>query len=427
MKKTFISVITSMTFLFAAASPLFSSNENSGARIRRLTYSGNNVVQAPCLSEDGRWMIYALEIKEGEETTKSVRIMNIEDGKEKELFRDNTRKAPAPFQDILLRLGSKPPLLSGKAEVAVFSLSLAEPLNILDHYLAVVSSDGTNFWIIPFPIEALSGKDLKSLDFTSGNWERISNYALSSDGRRIACAVKGHLGPRRYGNPSGVIFLDLQTKKQRTILAPDFNGKEWIWPLFPSHPLSGGGWAFCLSGNGKLVVFGAQSSPDINDYDLYLGDWATGKMRRVTDFHDRWFSQADINHDGQRVVFFYNGKKKQGIGTYTILTDGSELKYLESKPAARIEFFDMSGSGRYILFKSIYKGMILDLDSGLETVAFDESTPGYSQGIMPMDFPQMPAFWGPRVMSFKGDMVLIVGPAEGKEKPEIFLLNIEMR
>jgi Tol biopolymer transport system component len=181
--------------------------------------------------------------------------------------------------------------------------------------LAVVNIDGTNFRVISFPIKTLEGKNLKSLEFTSGDWERLSNYAVSSDGKRIACVLKGHLGPRRYGNPGGIVLLDASTQKQRTILAPDFERDEWEWPSFPRRPLIGGGWAFALSGNGQKIVFGAQSSAEKTDYDLYVVNWDGEVIRKITDFHDRWFSLADISHDGEKIVFFYNGRKKQGIGT----------------------------------------------------------------------------------------------------------------
>jgi WD40 repeat protein len=372
-------------------------------------------------------MLYTIEIKDEQETIRAVRIMNVGDGKERELFRDGEKKAPAPFEDISLLVGSKPPALSGNGRVAVFSMSLGAPANILDHYLAVVNTDGTNLQIIPFPIKALEGKNLKSLEFTGGDWERLSNYAVSSDGKSIACVLKGHLGPRRYGNPSGIVLLDVSTKKQRTILVPDFDGDEWKWPSFPCRPLIGGGWAFALSGNGQKIVFGAQSSADKIDYDLYIVNWDGKEMRRITDFHDRWFSLADISHDGEKIVFFYNGRKKQGIGTYTVNSEGKELKYIKSRLAPRVELFDMSGDGQYILFKHIYKGMILNLNTDLEMVAFDESTPGYAKGLTPMDFPRIPAFWSPKIISLKGSKALLVGPPQGKETPEIYMLSIDVK
>jgi Tol biopolymer transport system component len=427
MIKKYIQIAAIVSFFLISISPLNAKDSSNPGEIKRLTYSDNNVVHYPCLSDDGRWMLYTIEIKNEEETIKAVRIMNVGDGKERELFRDGEKKAPAPFEDISLLVGSKPPVLSGNGRVAVFSISLGTPANILDHYLAVVNADGTNFRIIPFSIKALEGKNLKPLEFTGGDWERVSNYAVSSDGKRIACVLKGHLGPRRYGNPGGIVLLDASTQKQRTILAPDFDGNGWEWPSFPCRPLIGGGWAFALSGNGQKIVFGAQSSADKIDYDLYVVNWVGEEIRKITDFHDRWFSLADISHDGEKIVFFYNGRKKQGIGTYSVNGEGKGLKYIKSGLAPRVELFDMSGDGQYILFKHIYKGMILNLNTGLEMVAFGESTPGYAKGLTPMDFPRIPAFWSPKIISLKGDRVLLVGPPQGKETPEIYMLSIDVK
>jgi hypothetical protein len=424
MRKKYTRIAASFIFLWMITSLIATAKGNE---INRLTYSGNNVVEYPCLSDDGRRMLYLLEIKEGEKTTKTVMLMDVENRKEKELFRSGTMMAPSPYENIPLYVGTKPPLISGNGQVAVFSLSLGEPENILDHYLGVIFTDGTGFKIFSFPIEGLKEKDLKPLEFKSPDWERLSNYAVDREGNRIACLLKGHLGPRRYGNPSGIILLDVTTGKQRTLLGPDFNGTEWEWHSFPRRPLLGGGWSFCLSGNGERLVFGAQSSEEKTDYDLYTIDWDGKEMKRITDFQDRWFSLADISDDGEKVVFFYNGRKKQGIGTYGIHVDGSGLKYLESSVASRVELFDMSGNGRIILYKHVYKGLALDLDSGQEMVAFSEKTPGYIEGFIPMDFPRIPAFWGARIMSFKGDRVLLVGPPQGKETPEIYLLQIDAK
>lgn len=424
MRKKFAALVSSLILISAVLS---AGAQKTSANIIRLTFSGNNVVHYPSLSEDGRRMTYILEIKGSEKPIKSVRVMNVEDGKERELFRDQTIRAPAPFQDAFLVVGSKPPVISGKGDVVSFALSLDLPSSVLDHFLAVAKTDGTELWFTSFPLEALQGKDLKPLDFSSPDWERVASYAINHDGNRIACVLKGHLGPRRYGNPSGIIFLDTSTRKQRALLAPDFNGKEWVWPSAPRCPLTGGGWAFCLSSDGNKVVFGAQSSPEKTDYDLYTADWTSGGIKRITDFHDRWFSQADISQDGKTVVFFYGGKTKQGIGTYTVKSDGSGLKYIQSKVAPRIELVDMSGNGRFLFFKHVYKGIVLDLENLSEQVAFDESTPGYAAGISPMDFPRLPAFWQPAVVSSSGERVLLVGPPQGKESPEIYVLSIERK
>lgn len=398
-----------------------------GNEIKRLTYSGNNVVDYPCLSNDGQSMLYVLEIKEGETATKAVMVMDVNSGKEKELFRSGAKMAPPPHEDIPLLVGSKPPIISANGQVAVFSLTLGEPENVLDHYLGVVNTDGSNLRVFSFPIESIKGKDWPSLEFKSSAWERISNYAVDRDGNRIACLLKGHLGPRRYGSLSGIVLLDITDEKQRTVICPNFNGTEWEWTSFPRSPLLGGGWSFCLSGNGETLVFGAQSSENNTDYDLYTVEWNGQEIKQITNFHDRWFSLADISDNGEIILFFYNGKKEQGMGTYKIRADGSGLKCLESSISSRIEFFDLSGNGRYILYKHVYKGMIFDLQTGKEMMAYDEETPGYIKGIIPMDFPRLPAFWGPRIMSFKGDKVLLVGPPLGTDTPEIHMLRIDVK
>ncbi len=424
MLRKSIIIITSVIIIWLPSSPADLEDVISHSEIKRLTYSGNNVARYPCLSDDGLFMLYVLEIKNGEETVKTVRIMNVEDGQERELFRDGGRRALEPFEDTPLLLGTKPPVLSGDGRVAAFALSLGAPFNILDHYLAVVNSEGTDFRIIDFPIEALKGKELKSLDIRSDQWERISAYASSHDGKRIACVMKGYLGPRRYGQTSGIILLDLSQKKQKTLLAPDFIANEWRWPSLPQRPLTGGGWALAISGDGERVVFGAQSSLDDTDYDLYVSDWHRMRMNKITDFKDRWFSQADISRDGEKVIFYYNGRQKQGIGTYVINIDGSGLRYLKSRVSPRVEFFDMSGNGRYVLFKHIYSGIILDLLTGQEAAAFDDQTRGYITGVIPMDFPRLPSFWSPKIINFNGHRILLVGPPQGKETSEIFLLSL---
>ena len=71
--------------------------------------------------------------------------------------------------------------------------------------------------------------------------------------------------------------------------------------------------------------------------------------------------------------------------------------------------------------------MMLDLYAGKEVIAFDNQTPGYISGLIQMDFPRLPAFWGPKIMSFNGDRILLVGPPEGKETPEIYMLSLGIK
>jgi hypothetical protein len=425
MMRRFIPITLTIIIFYALHATSMTAEKNTEGQIRRLTQSGNNVAKYPCLSSDGQTMLYTLEIKESEEEARAIRIMDLGDGTEAELFRDGTQPAPSPFEECFLRVGSKPPILSGNGKIAAFTLSIDGPLNLQDHFLAVLSTDGSGFWMTSFPIQNLVGVDLKSHEFKNGDWERIANYALSVDGNRIACLVKGHLGPRRFGSASGIIFLDVATKKQTSLLAPEFKADGWTWPSFPRRPSTGGGWAFCMSEDGQTVVFGAQSSDDPNNYDLYTAQWMSQDIERLTDFNDRWFSLADITQNGQEVLFFYNGRKKQGIGTYRINRNGTDLAYLESHFAPRIEFFDMSGDGRFVLFKNIYQGKRLNLQTGEEIVAFSDKTEGYVQGITPMDFPHFPSFWRPQIMSTSGKEVLLVGPPQGKDSPEIYLLTID--
>jgi len=393
--------------------------------IERLTYSGNGAPLFPCLSLDGSTVVYVLEADDDGTATKSVRILNIDTGDERELYRSGEKNAPPPFENRTLLVGTKPPQISRNGQTAAISLSLGGPAGIPDHYLAVIETDGSDFQIFSFPIAALEGKKLKSIDISSRDWERVANYALDSEGKRLACVVKGHLGPSRQGNPSAIIAIDLTTKEQRTLLAPVFENEAWNWPSAPKNPLTGGGWSFGFSGNGEILVFGAQSSDDRTDYDLYALKWDGGEPVQLTDFSDRWFSVADISTDGKRIVFYYAGQKKQGIGTYVLNRgEGDALSPLTSGTSPRIDFYAFSGDGLRLIFKQVYTGMELELSTGITRIAFDENTPGYAYGSAPMDFPRLPSFWSPQIMSASGDRILLVGFPDGKMTPELFLLQM---
>lgn len=427
MKKKIGNISIVLIMIISMTGPLSSDVLKNQGHIKRLTYSENNSAHYPCLSDDGQWMLYVLEFDSGEEIKKSLRLMNIDTGKETELYQDKDSTAPEPYKNTPLIIGTKPPLLSRDGHVAFFVLSLDDPQNILDHYLAMINTDGTGLKIISFPIVDLQGKDWKAMDFQANTWERISHYAVNSDGKRVACVMKGYLGPIRYGNASAIISIDTLSGEQKTILAPELSENRWEWTGFPSRPLLGGGWAFSINGPGDKILFGAQSTDDPLDYDLYLSNREGKQLTKITDFHDRWFSLAEMNAVGEKILFYYSGKKEQGIGTYLLNTETSELKHLESRLSPRVEFIDLSGNGQLILYKHIYDGALMDIVTGEEGIAFDKNTLGYVSGLVPMDLPRFPAFWGPHIMSYDGTKILLAGIPEGRKNPEFYLLNFEKK
>ncbi len=424
MTKKFISYLCSVFLLSLTLFPYGLEEPVLNGVIKRLTHSGNNSAHFPCLSDLGDKVIYILETDEAEGLTKSIQILDVETEVESELFRSGRKPAPPPFDDSFLYVGTKPPILSGDGQIAVFSLSLGEPTKIPDHYLAVAHIDGSSFKLFPFPIETLEEKDLKSYKFVDTDWERLSYYAVNFDGSRIACVAKGFHGPSSYGNPSGIIVLDMITEKQHTLLAPDFVSGEWTWPDSPKRPLTGGGWGFGLSGNGQKIIFGAQSSPDKTDYDLYSMDWTGDNITKVTDFKDRWFSLADISHSGDQILFYYTGQKKQAIGSYLLQENSQDIKFLQTPSGSCIEFFDMSGNGNTVAYLQGYSGKIFDIQTGEAYTAFNENTDGYAKGISPMDFPRFPSFWCPKILNQTGDRILLIGFPAGRTSPEIYMLYL---
>lgn len=426
MKKT-ISPRVFLIFIFLVSCQLvFSRVSTDRSIIKRLTYSENNRVLLSSISGNGLYAVYTLEIISDTTPKKSLRLVEVNSGKETEIFSEEEPKVKSPEGTGSFLVGSKPPLLDGAGSRVFFLLSTGKPGNLIDHMLAIADTDTGEIEILSFPNQALNGKDPVALDFQSVKWERISNFAVSYDGTRVACALKGHLGPRRYGNCSGIILVDLKNKKQRTILGPEFTEQGWAWSSFPRNPLLGGGWAFAMSGNGEKVLVGAQSSPDITDYDLYVVDWNNGEMKKITHFRDRWFSMAEMDFEGKQVVFYYNGEKKQGIGTYRIGSDGSGLRLLKSPSQNRIELVAMTGNGSLIIYKNIYQGMVLELETGSEFILFDEQVPGYAKGIVPMDFPQVPAFCTPKMISLNGNRVLLAGPPLGRQAFELYVLSVDL-
>ena len=396
------------------------------AKIKRVTFSGNHKVLSSSISGNGQAIIYILEMKSDGNTPTSVRFLQLDTGQEVEIFSEADHSLQKPFGQGRLMLGSKPPLLSGDGRTAVFLLSLGEPENIIDHFLAVANTADKRIQLFSFPHESLKGLDAGPMGFQSSNWERISHVAINDNGTRIACAVKGHLGPRRFGSCSGIVLLDLKKKTRSMALSPVFADETWKWPTYPRNPLLGGGWAFALSGNGDKLLFGAQSSEDKADYDLYVMTWPDGPATRITRFSDRWFSMADIGFDGEQVVFFYSGNKEQGIGTYRVKVDGSGLQKITSPSTPRIELYGFAGKSSCLFYKNVYQGMMMVLSSGKEYLILDPRVPGYASGVIPMDFPQVPAFWTPRGISYNGDKVLLSGPPTGRQSPEIYMLSIDV-
>ncbi|MFC2167130.1 hypothetical protein ACFLQZ_04115 [Acidobacteriota bacterium] len=425
MIKKLIPLLSTVLLLSLILFPIETENSVLNGVIKRLTESGNSTARFPCLNDLGDKVLYVLETDDGDQLTKSIQILDVETGKKEELFQGGIKSAPPPFSDSFLDVGTKPPIISGDGQIAVFSLSLGEPAAIPDHYLAVARTDGTSFKVFPFPIKALEEIDLESLEIKSPDWERLSYYSINNDGSRIACVVKGHLGPSKYGNPSGIIVLDRKTEEQNTLLAPDFVEKNWIWTNSPRRPLTGGGWGFGLSGNGQRIVFGAQSSTEKTDYDLYTIGWTGDNLTKITDFKDRWFSLVDISRDGHNILFYYTGQKEKAIGSYLLQESGQEITFLQTPTGSRIEFFDMSGNGNTIAYLQGYSGKILDIETGIISTAFDENTEGYAEGISPMDFPRYPSFWCPKILSLSGDRVLLSGFPPGRASPEIYMLYLE--
>ncbi|MBN1271712.1 MAG: hypothetical protein JXB26_05520 [Candidatus Aminicenantes bacterium] len=395
--------------------------------ISRLTFTKEIAVLYPGMTGDGTRIIYMGEKTRDDKVIRSVRLWDTRSGKETVLFEDGSTKIPESFSDINLVVGSKPPLLSQDGRTAVFSLSSSGPEMTLDHYLAVVSTDNIKYDIYSFSIPALEEIEWKKLEFQNTQWDRIAAYGISGDGKTVACVLKGHIGPTRYGTPSAIVFLDTANKTKRFLLAPQFDKNSWVWKTFPGYPLTGGGWSFCLSGNGQKVVFGARSSEDPLDYDLYIADTSNGKVARLTDFHDRWFSLADISFDAGRVVFYYSGGKKMGQGTYVLNGDGSDLRYLTTKAGTPIEFYDMSVDGQYILFKDVYAGILMNLETGEKITAFDENTQGYVSGIIPMDFPKIPSFWTPVICSRNAGRILLSGTPTENSHSEVYILLLTRR
>ena len=151
-------------------------------------------------------------------------------------------------------------------------------------------------------------------------------------------------------------------------------------------------------------------------------NWDGTGLKKVTDFKDRFFTLADLSNDGKQIIFFYGGKKRQGIGTYTIRSDGTGLEYLNSKVADRVDFEDMDPKGKRMAYRHKDSGIFMDLESKKEAIIFHPKTPGYasSEGHF-MDFPNFPSFWNPHIMT--EDEVIITGTPKGRVWREFYLLT----
>jgi hypothetical protein len=400
------------------------------SNITRLTHSGDHWVGYPSISDDGKRIAFLEEIRDtstiaGETHVKRIiKTIRTDGTDERIVFADSSHRAPATYEGSYLFLGTKPPLISGDGHKVIFSLSLSTPKDMNDHFLGLVNSDGTGFHTIEFKNEVLSSMDWKKNAFQSDIWERVANYAISDAGDRIACVVKGHFGPVAFGNPSGIIIANADGTGQRALMVPHFENGRWTWTEYPQKPSTGGGWAFAMSGDGRSLLFGAQCSEEGSDYDLYTIDIDEAKSFRVTTFHDRLFSFADISDDGSRVTFFYSGKKGEGIGTYVMNSDGTGLYRLTSDIVHRLDYDDVTDDGDKVYFKAPSGGIVLDVNQKYETLIFDRSTPGYVRSGIEMDFPSYPSFWAPDFVSRDGRTVLLAGVPVGKDLAELYVLTV---
>jgi len=426
-KKTngFRLIIVLSLIIIAGYGSSFGQIYTAKSQIVRITRSKDAIVKYPALSNDGEKLLYLSETRDlsnPEVKIKSIKIINADGTEEKVLFTDRTIRAPSPHDQSYLLCGTRPPLLSGDGTKAIFSLSINERFSLNDHYLGVVNTDGTGFRALELKNVALSSINWKEKGFKDDTWSRISNYAVSNNGRRLVLIIKGHNGPRRFGFPSGLMVMHSDGQNQMTLFSPDFEEERWVWRSYPRKPYTEGGWAFALSGNGEKILIGAQSSVEKDDYDLYLMNWEGSALKKITDFRDRFFTLADLSNDGQQIVFFYGGKKRQGIGTYIISSDGTGLEYLKSIVADRVDFEDMDSKGKRILYRHKNSGILMDLESKKETIIFHPKTPGYasSEGHF-MDFPNFPSFWNPHIMT--EDEVIITGTPKGRVWREFYLLT----
>jgi hypothetical protein len=117
------------------------------SRIVRITHSKAAVVKYPSISNNGQKLLYLSESRDlvdPDKILRSIKIINVNGTEEKVLFIDKAKKAPPPYPESYLVCGTRPPLLSGDGSRAFFALSIEEPLQLNDHYLGVINTDGTS-------------------------------------------------------------------------------------------------------------------------------------------------------------------------------------------------------------------------------------------------------------------------------------------
>ncbi|MBW1803116.1 MAG: hypothetical protein JRJ85_20580 [Deltaproteobacteria bacterium] len=401
------------------------------SEITRLTYSGSNWIGYPSVSDDGHLITFLEQVRDTSfvpgktYVRRMIKIIRSDGSDARLLFADSTVHGPAPYDDAFFMVGTKPPLISGNGEKVIFSLSLSQPAGMVDRYLGVVNGDGTGFRAMEFQNEALASVEWKDEGFTSDAWARVANYAMSDDGHRIACVVKGHAGPVSKGNPGGIILFGADESTYRTLLAPTLADGRWTWTGFPRNPLTGGGWAFALSGDGQYILFGAQSSEEKTDYDLYRIEINSEIVSRVTAFHDRLFSFADISDDGNIVTFYYAGKKLMGAGTYRVTAAGGNAQFVVAPPGeGRIDYDDATGTGEMMFYNTPRGAFSIDFKQDHNTLLFGPGTRGHVRSGIEMDFPSYPSFWASTFVSDDGQTVLLTGVPVGKDLVELYVLRV---
>ncbi|GEM_PF-1058732 len=396
------------------------------SKIIRLTYTHEGVARYPSIDEAGRLLLYIQEVKDKKDplrVNRSLKILRIKDGGEKVLFTDGRFNAPHPYKGALI-LGSKPPLLSGDGKKCAFTLTLPSPFPYPDHFLGIMDTDEGALKVIELKIEALRSTNWKEMGFEGDSWARVASYAISRDGNRIACLVKGDMGKGRFGYPSGIVLVETENLTTKTLLAPQLKGGKWRWEGYPRNPLLGGEWIFDITPDGELILFGAQTSPKEGDYDLYFIKHDGSGLKRLTYFHDPYFVLGHMDGSANQLILFYAGKSLEGIGTYLLDLRTGGISYLRSRTGARLDYEGVSGDGRYIFYCANGRGMRYKVKGGEEEVIFSPQTPGYARSGLPMTFPPYPAYFAPKISSFSGEQVLIVGTPKGKGHTEIYLVTI---